>query len=44
MPAVKVGIPDIDNLTGQFIRNGAGLGDLIHLLHLIIRSNIFNSK
>ena len=32
---------DIDNLTGQFMRNGAGLGDLIHL---IIRSNIFNSK
>jgi mono/diheme cytochrome c family protein len=32
---------DIDNLTGQFMRNGAGLGDLIHL---IISSNIFNSK
>jgi hypothetical protein len=32
---------DIENLTGQFMRNGAGLGDLIHL---IISSNIFNSK
>jgi mono/diheme cytochrome c family protein len=32
---------DIDNLTGQFMRNGAGLG---HLIHLIICSNIFNSK
>lgn len=32
---------DIDNLTGQFRRNGDGLGDLIHL---IISSDIFNSK
>ena len=32
---------DIDDLTGQFRRNGDGLGDLIRL---IISSNIFNSK
>ena len=32
---------DIDNLTGQFRRNGDGLGDLIHL---IISSDMFNSK
>ena len=32
---------DIENMTGQFMRNGAGLRDLIHL---VISSNIFNSK
>ena len=32
---------DIDSLTGQFFRNGDGLGDLVHL---IINSDIFNSK
>lgn len=32
---------DIDNLSGQFVRNGAGLRDLVHL---IVNSNIFNSK
>ncbi|MFM9960502.1 MAG: DUF1592 domain-containing protein, partial [Planctomycetaceae bacterium] len=32
---------DIDNLTGQFRRKDDGLGDLIHL---IVSSNLFNSK
>lgn len=32
---------DIDSLTGQFRKQGDGLDDLVHL---IIRSNIFNSK
>ncbi len=48
MTAYAVGRPlsfgdraDIDNLTGQFMRRGDRLGDLIHL---IINSDIFNSK
>lgn len=32
---------EIDNLTAQFRRRGDGLGDLIHL---IVSSNLFNSK